>query len=146
MTDQTIGMLIGGFVPAVLYGLAGVMQKTVQKTGISLSWYIIFISIGVLLASVPLLFTEQAKQLSLKGGIFSVLIGFFWAFGMVAVALGISKFGVPVSKLAPLYNTNTLIAVILGLLIYAEWKDLNIIPLLSGAFLIILGGILVTRS
>lgn len=146
MNNQTIGMIIGGFVPAILFGLAGLVQKTAQRTGISMSWYIVLISIGVFTAGVPLLFTEQAKQLSFKGGALSILIGLFWALGMISVATAISKYGVPVSKLAPLYNMNTLIAVVLGLLIYAEWKSLNLIPLLTGAFFIVVGGILVSRS
>ncbi len=146
MNNQTIGMLIGGLVPAILFGVSGVMQKTAQKTGISLGWYIICIAIGVLLAGLPLLLTEQVKQISYKGGLLSLLIGLFWASGMITIAMAITKYGAPVSRLAPLYNMNTLIAVILGLVIYAEWKDLNIVPLLSGAFFIVIGGVLVSRS
>lgn len=146
MNNQIIGIVVGGLVPALLFGFSGVLQKTAQRTGITMSWYIIFLGLGVLTAGIPLLFTESAKQISTKGGITTLLIGFFWALGMVAVATAITKFGVPVSKLAPLYNMNTLVAVVLGLLIYSEWKNLNTASLLIGAVFIIIGGVLVAKS
>ena len=41
---------------------------------------------------------------------------------------------------------NTLVAVILALIVFSEWKDLHTIKLLSGSALIVAGAILVANS
>lgn len=66
------------------------------------------------------------------------------ASGLVAYTL--LNFNVPISQLVPLYNMNTLVAVVLALIIFAEWRDLHAIKLLSGSALIVLGAILVANS
>lgn len=146
MNSNIAGILVGGIVPALLFGGGGILQKAAQRAGISMGWYILLISVGVLSAGLVLFVTEPVKQVSIKGGVASFFTGFSWALGMICVATAITKFGMPVSKLAPLYNMNTLIAVLLGLLIYAEWKELNVATLLIGAAFIVVGGILVSRS
>ena len=45
------------------------------------------------------------------------------------------------SKLAPLYNMNTLVVVLLALVVYAEWRDVHLAKLLAGAALVVLGGL-----
>ncbi len=146
MNNQLMGIIIGGFIPAILFGIGGLLQKTTQKTGISMSWYIVFISAGVLVAGLILLATEPTKQVTIRAGISSFLIGLFRAFGMVCVAIAISIFGIPLSTLAMLYNINTLVAVILGFIIYAEWKVVNAVTLVTGTVLIVIGGTVVANS
>jgi len=54
--------------------------------------------------------------------------------------------GAEVAKLVPIYNTNTLIAVILGLLLLHEVPAVDErIKVIIGAILIVIGGILVSR-
>lgn len=62
------------------------------------------------------------------------------------VAIAYSRFKMPVSKLVPLFNTNTLVAVVLGLLIFNEWKTINSPKLIIGAILVVIGGTLVTNA
>jgi hypothetical protein len=51
-----------------------------------------------------------------------------------------------VSVIVPLYNMNTLVAVGIGLVLLGEWKDVNLWRLLSGAALIVVGGVLAGTS
>ncbi|MBN1982524.1 MAG: hypothetical protein JW795_13405 [Chitinivibrionales bacterium] len=146
MNNQAMGILIGGLLPALLFGVIGLLQKSSQKAGISLGWYIIFISIGVLITGITLIVTEHHRQVTAKATIFAILIGLLWSVAMASVAIAISRFGVPVSKLVPLYNVNTLIAVILGFVVYMEWKEVNPVTLLIGALLIVIGGTLAANS
>lgn len=69
--------------------------------------------------------------------ILAILPGCIWALGMCAVLFAISK-EAPISKLAIVYNTNTLVAVVLGVVFLKE--------ALCGAelFRVVIGGLLVT--
>lgn len=146
MDNQFLGVIIGGFVPAILFGISGLFQKSSQKAGISLALYVICIGAGVLLIGLILLLNQDKRYLTLKSGLFSLLIGLFWASATACVAIAIVRFSIPLSKLAPLYNMNTVVAVVLGFLIYAEWKEVNMLTLLCGTVLVVIGGILVARS
>lgn len=50
------------------------------------------------------------------------------------------------SKLVPLFNMNTLVAVCLGLLVFSEWKNVHVLQLAVASVLIIIGGILATNA
>jgi drug/metabolite transporter (DMT)-like permease len=122
------------------------MQKACNQIGISPSLYMIGCGIGVILLGIVLYIINPRLALSTQSGILAVLIGTFWALGMTLVAVAINAYRVPVSKLAPLYNMNTLVTVVLGLIIFTEFKDVNVAKLLTGAVLITLGGILVANA
>ena len=66
--------------------------------------------------------------------------------GAGLVALAVVRFAAPISKLAPLYNTNTLVTVLLGLWLYAEWQEVNTAKLLLGSALVVTGTVLVGQS
>ena len=76
----------------------------------------------------------------------SSLLGFFWATGMGLVLLGLARYQAPLSQLVPLYNMNTLVTVAIALVLFGEWKDANVMQLLLGAGLIIMGGVLVSGA
>ena len=57
-----------------------------------------------------------------------------------------TKYSASISTLVPLYNLNTLIAVSVGLLVFAEWKTVAVPQLLFGSVLIVVGGTLVARA
>ena len=74
-----------------------------------------------------------------------LLQGILWAGGMVLVFMAFS-IGAEAAKLVPIYNINTLIAVILGLLLLHEVPAPDErLKVIIGAVLIVLGGILVSR-
>jgi uncharacterized membrane protein len=66
--------------------------------------------------------------------------------GTGLILLAFDRFGASVSQLAPLYNMNTLVVVLLGLLIFSEWKQVRPVPLLIGSLLIVLGAVFVARA
>ncbi|MEK6891982.1 MAG: GRP family sugar transporter, partial [Nanoarchaeota archaeon] len=70
--------------------------------------------------------------------------GLIWGIGFLAVAIAISQ-NADIARLAPIYNTNTLITVLLGILILKEVPDAtNMFRVISGAVLIVVGAILVS--
>lgn len=60
--------------------------------------------------------------------------------------MALIRYDAAVSQLAPLYNMNTLVAVLLGLLVFAEFRDVQVLRLAAGALLIVLGGWLVSGA
>ena len=109
MSQEHLGLIIGGLVPAVLFGIAGVCQKWSSMHGISTGAYLVSIGVGVLLVGLSLCVVNTEQQFSVKAIIPAVCMGLCWGSGVVLVALGINKYGAPLSQLAPLYNMNTLV-------------------------------------
>ena len=51
-----------------------------------------------------------------------------------------------IAQLVPLYNMNTLVAVILALIVFSEWQELQLVKLLLGTVLIVAGAIFVANA
>ncbi|MDD4409469.1 MAG: hypothetical protein PHW52_02325 [Candidatus Pacebacteria bacterium] len=76
---------------------------------------------------------------------FGVMQGFLWGMGMIFTFLAFSG-GADASKLVPIYNTNTLVSVFLGLMFLHELPAPDErLKVVSGAILIVIGSILVSR-
>lgn len=76
---------------------------------------------------------------------FGVMQGFLWGAGMIFTFLAFSS-GADASRLVPIYNTNTLVSVFLGLMFLHELPAPDErFKVISGAFLIVVGSILVSR-
>ncbi len=146
MNHQSLGILIGGLLPAILFGLVGVFQKSSTRAGIGLGLYLLCAGLGVAIAGVAVYWAVPDKTISTKSGSFAVAIGLFWGLGLALVAIAMVKYTTPLSTLVPLYNMNTLVAVLLALVVFAEWRDVNVTRLLAGAALIVVGGTLVAKA
>lgn len=140
------GMLVGGIAPAVLFGLAGILQKFYGRSQGGQGPYLSFVGLGVLACGALLTAFGQDRSMNLRGGLLAMAIGASWSLGMALVMVGIVRYATPLSKLAPLYNMNTLIVSVLALVLFAEARDVAVVRLLSGALLIVLGGVLVARA
>jgi hypothetical protein len=144
------GLVIGGLLPALMYGLAGFLQKATTRLGAGngLGPYLLCIGLGVLAAgaAVTLGGPTGARTISSKAALLSGLVGVAWAAGTCLVAVGLSRYAAPLAKVVPLYNMNTLVVVVLALVIFAEYRDVAVSKLLAGSLLIVAGGSLVASS
>lgn len=118
MSSSNWGLILGGFIPALLFGLAGIFQKASNQAGISLPLYVMFSGMGAFVIGLIIFFTRPETTISVKSGLFSVSIGICWALGLTLVAVAITGYQAPLAKLVPLYNMNTLVTVLLGLVIF----------------------------
>ncbi len=146
MSPQLLGLLIGGLVPAVGYGIAGLLAKVSTNAGMSVGGHLICIGVMVSLVGVVM---QGILPGPLPSGVAiasSSIYGLFWGLGTGGVALGLIRYQTPLSKLAPLYNMNTLITVVLALLIFTEWQNVDAVKLGIGALLVVIGGILVSLA
>jgi transporter family protein len=140
------GLLVGGLLPALLFGITGVLQKAYGRAGGGPGWYLLLVGLGVSATGLVAAAFLGDRALTARAGLVALGIGLSWGLGMIAVVLGLNRFGVPLSKLAPLYNLNTLIVVLLAMVLFAESRDVNVPKLLGGATLIMAGAALVARA
>lgn len=146
MSEQSYGMLIGGLLPAIFYGISGVFAKPATEAGIGIGPYVIIIGLSVTVVGVAVYCFSADHSISLRSGLLTSAVGITWAIGAAGVAIALANYNVAITKLVPLYNMNTLVAVVLGLVVFSEWKDVQTYKLVSGAVLIAIGGSLVATS
>jgi transporter family protein len=90
-------LLIGGLLPTVLLGLSTVLMKLSMREGSSVPNYLVHVA----------------------------LMGLAWTGAIGAMAYAVSSLGVPVSIIAPLTNSNALVALAVSALVFREWADLS---------------------
>jgi len=146
MTPQTIGIILGGLIPAFLFAFGNVLLKSANDEGIGLGLFILSAALGSFLVGLVAFLFIPDKLFSLRAGLHAAGAGFFWSLGMIFVSIALVKYVIPNSVLVPLYNMNTLIAVLLSLWIFAEWQQVKVPQLLIGSILVLLGGVLVARA
>ncbi len=146
MSTQLIGIIVGGLIPAFLFGACNVASKASVQASIGTGPYLILCGLAVSTVGVLVSFVLGDRTVNSISGAYAFLFGFLWASGAGLVAVGLSKYQVPLSKLSPLYNTNTLVTVLLALVIFAEWKEIDVARLLGGAVLIVFGSLLVSNA
>jgi len=148
MSSGAMGLIIGGVIPAILYGVFPIFMKFSGTHQLSVSMGIVMVGLSTALVgafSIPFL-EGGLGTLTGKGIAFGALGGLAWGTGALLVSIAILRYGIPVAQITPMFNMNTLVAMLLGLWIFAEWKTAQVMPLLIGALLITVGGIVISRA
>ncbi len=146
MSPQQLGLIVGGVVPALLYGVAGIFAKMSSNGGMPVGAHLICVGVTVSLVGVAMQQVLPGQLPSLGAIASSSMLGLLWGLGSAFVTLGLLKYQAPLSKLVPLYNMNTLITVLLALIIFLEWQTVDPVKLSMGAILVIVGGLLVSGA
>ncbi len=86
MSTKTTALLIGGFLPAFIYGGSAIFQKLSTNIGISISTYLIAVGIGVVVAGLGFYFFGNTTAFSIKASFYAGIFGVTWgvASGLVA--------------------------------------------------------------
>ena len=146
MTQSTLTIIVGGILPALFFGISSVFSKASTESGISLGFYILCAGGAAAVTGVVFCFFDNNMLITLRSSAFAALAGIAWAVAAGLVAVALIHYDAAISKLVPLYNMNTLVAVLIGLIVFSEWKDINVPKLFIGSLLIIIGGSLVSAS
>jgi uncharacterized membrane protein len=138
-----------GLIAAVAYSISGLATKVAldkKYMGLEATSVALLTMVGVVLgfSAFYLIFTgAKVPQMSLSAAAVGVSVGVFWALGSIMVYYGLLK-GADVSRMAPIYNMNTLLVVLGGILVLHELPDKSATArVIIGAVLIVVGGILV---
>lgn len=139
--------LIYGLIASLCFGVNAIIYKVAATKGQGLNPFqgALSAGIGVILFFIIVYFVKSSGFTPNWTGVsLAILAGIIWAIGFLAIALAIANKG-DIAKLAPIYNTNTLIAVILGIIFLKEIpQGAAIIKVISGAILIVIGSVLVS--
>lgn len=83
MTQTQLGIIIGGIIPALLFGISGICQKLSTQHGISTGAYILSIGIGVVMVGAVLCLWNAEQTYNVKAVIPALALGLAWATGVV---------------------------------------------------------------
>jgi drug/metabolite transporter (DMT)-like permease len=146
MDHSTAGIVLGGIIPAFVFGGYGVMQKQCMRAGLGVAGFFLVLGATAAVGGLALFAWAPGGVPPLTAALAAVGFALFWSLGIGLILLAVERFGVGISQLAPLYNSATLITVLLGLWLFAEWKEVRALPLLLGAAAIVGGAVIVTRA
>lgn len=140
------GWIIGGIGAALLFGISGVLQKSGMQRGLALGPYLVAAGLAIAVVGALVWLITRDHRMSAPGLTSAVAFGVVWALGTLAVAIALQRYQTPISQLVPLYNMNTLVAVLLGLVVFGEAADVRVGQLCLGAACIVAGGVLCARA
>lgn len=104
-----------------------------------------FVVMGIVITYIILALKQTGISITPAVLILGSLSGALWAGGMIFTFFAFSA-GAEAAKLVPIYNTNTLIAVFLGIAMLHELPAPDVrIKVITGAVLIVIGSILVSK-
>jgi hypothetical protein len=146
MNPQTYGIIIGGLMPAILFGVANVFVKSSTEKGISFPLYIVCTGLGTLFVGLVLFCVLRDAKISLLSGGYAFAAGVLWAVAVSGILIALRQYNASISILAPLFNMNTLITVALGLWIFSEWQTVRVPQLVLGSVMILIGGTVVAKA
>ena len=134
-----------GIIAAFCFGIQTVIYKyAAQKGNLSPYYSSFLVALGIVVIFGIVLLFKPGYSFDWKSNGLLFVSGLIWGIGFLAVAIAISQ-NADVARLAPIYNTNTLITVLLGILILKEVPDAtHIFRVISGAVMIVVGAILVS--
>ena len=137
--------IIYGLIASLCFAVQTVIYKVAFQKGTSTPYYASFIfAVGIILTFAVFMLFKPDFQFQWKSSSWLLVSGIIWAIGFLAVAVAIAE-KADVARLAPIYNTNTLLAVLMGIIFLKEIPDTSqMFRVISGAVLIVIGSILVS--
>ena len=146
MSPELIGLLIGGVFPAITFGVSNLFMKVAAREQISIAFYMIVTGISVIILGFVWMVVTNDRSVSLKSGVAVATAAILWGIGASGAMYALRFYHVPIGKIAPLFNANSLITVLLALWIFSEWQHINVSRLILGTLLIVVGSTLVARA
>jgi transporter family protein len=141
-------ILVGGVVPALFLGLGTVLMRSSIAAGASIPTYLAVIGTTIALVGwTSLVLTGQAGGLRTTAAVgWAIAMALTWSAAIACISYGFGTLKLPVAVIAPLTNSNALVAVTIGALAFGEWRSLHLPMTLGGTLLICAGATLVSLS
>ncbi len=146
MTSTYQGLFVGGLLPAIVWALGTICQKLSNKSGLNLSAYLFFIAAGVVVSGAVAHFVFRDNTFSVKGGVYALLQGLCFSTGIILFAIGLLRFNVPVAQLSPIAASTTLFTVVFALFLLSEHESINVMRVLFGSVLMMIGAVVVAKA
>ena len=134
-----------GLIASFFFALNTIIYKIAQQKGNFSPYYGSFLfGLGVVLVCGLFLLFKPNFEFEWKSSSLALIAGAIWGIGFLSVAFAIAQ-KADVARLAPIYNTNTILAVLMGIIFLHEIPDVSqMFRVIAGAVLIVVGSILVS--
>ena len=146
MSQNTVGLVLGGVVPAVLLGAYAALQKASAQSGFGPGMILVVIGAAVIAGGLLVCLATKDWSFPLRALHYPVLTGAVWAAATGLIAISLARYRTPMSVLAPLFNMNTLVAVFISMAAFSEWKTVRTPRLAIAAVLVVIGGVLAATA
>lgn len=146
MESKQLALWLGGALPAVMLGVSGLLQKLSATAGISPGVFLVATGAMTALTGLVFMLVQRDAAFDARGLAYACLYGLVWSTALACISIALRRFGGQLSQLAALYNMNTLVAVLLGLVLLSEWRTVSLPRITAAAVLIVLGGVLAAKS
>lgn len=146
MSSELKAILIGGVLPALLYGVTGILQKMSSEADGGAGMYLVGMGIGTTVVGAALHLVLSEPPFTARPVSLALIAGVTFSLGAGLVSVALIRYGAAISQLTPIYNMNVLITVVLGLVLLAEYRDLHVARLLGGTLLLVSGAVLVAGA
>ncbi len=144
--SEFMPLIVGGIIPALMYGAAGVFQKLSAREGGSATSYLIYFGAATALSGLFWRAILKESWGTPRSAGLALVAGVVFSMGAGLISMAMITYEAAVSQLSPLYNMNVLITVGLGLIVLGEYQGLDVKRLLAGTVLIAIGAVLVSGS
>ncbi|MBB4572752.1 EamA family transporter [Rhizobium lentis] len=139
-------IVIGGILPAIFWGIAAIFQKQSAMSATGSAVYLIVFGAACALAGLVAALIWRPAPWSIEGLGFAATAGACFALGTGLISFALFAYGVPVSKLAPIWSCNVLVTLAIGALYLGEASEINTLKLAAGTLLILSGALLVNSA
>lgn len=139
-------LLVGGLLPAILLGASTFLMKLSMREGASIPTYLVLVGGTVLCVGLLGLIMVGNWSAGIRASASAIVMGLAWSIAIAAMAYAISVLKVPVAIIAPLTNSNALVALALSSIFFQEWQSLDMPRVLAGTLLIVVGATVVSTS
>ncbi|MDF0697335.1 EamA family transporter [Rhizobium sp. MC63] len=139
-------IVIGGILPAIFWGITAIFQKQSAMSATGSAVYLIAFGAACALAGLVAALIWRPAPWSIEGLGFAATAGACFALGTGLISFALFAYGVPVSKLAPIWSCNVLVTLAIGALYLGEASEINTLKLAAGTLLILSGALLVNSA
>lgn len=139
-------LIIGGIIPAVCLGLGTVLMRASIGAGATIPTYLAVVGTTIATIGWSATLLGDGGAMNLKASLYAGMMGITWSTAIACIAYGFGVLKLPVSIVAPLTNSNGLVAVLVGAIAFAEWRQLSIPTVLVGTIMISAGATIVSLA
>lgn len=144
--NNILAITLGGFLPAIFWGITAVLQKQSAVGGVRPATYLALFGLTIFTIGVIGMIGQQSKFFPSRSGIvYAIAAGTLYALGTGLLSFVLYRWQFEISKLAPILATNVLVTVGIGLLM-GESANSNPVTLLIGTGFILVGVVFVLQS
>ena len=146
MKPEWLGLLVGGVLPALCFGLDGLASKLASRAGLGLAPLVLVTGLCVTIGGGVLYALDGERAWTGAGAAWAAAKGLAWVSGTALVVFAITRFDAPLAKLAPIYATSVIISVVLALALLGEAERVAMGRLALGVALAVVGLALVASA